>query len=330
MNKVRKKIIENNEVSTLETFILGGYQQKVLIEGKHKELPIVLCLHGGPGMPIPFSVGCRGMFPEFTDKFMMVFWDQLGCGINNCNIDDHFTIDMFVAMTLDLIKELKSLFPNNRLYLFAVSWGSILSAKAVSQNPEMIDGVIVYGQILRELAFNNEVFTALEKSSVSEKDKKKIQKIREKEEYVLTDLKTVTKLIMKYTDGYQNKTEKEAPVGDIIKGLLTSPDYKLKDFIAIIKNGYQKNTSLLSELIKLDITDIILNAKKPYYIIQGDTDIVTSTNTIYEVVTSCNNENLHFDIINNSGHYPSEKGMERIYELLLSMTNTHPVEEGIR
>lgn len=79
----RKNVISNNEISELCSFSLGGYEQKVLIEGKRKESPVVITLHGGPGAPIPFSVGCRGLFPTFTDNFIMVYWDQLGCGINN-------------------------------------------------------------------------------------------------------------------------------------------------------------------------------------------------------------------------------------------------------
>ena len=37
MNKERKNIIENNEISQIYSFKLGGYAQKVLIEGKSKE-----------------------------------------------------------------------------------------------------------------------------------------------------------------------------------------------------------------------------------------------------------------------------------------------------
>lgn len=71
----RKDIIKNNEISAIYEFNLGGYPQKVMIEGKSRDLPVVLALHGGPGTPIPFSAGCRGMFPAFTDKFLMVCWD---------------------------------------------------------------------------------------------------------------------------------------------------------------------------------------------------------------------------------------------------------------
>ena len=107
MDKRRIDVIKQNEISQLYAFRLGSFEQKVLIEGRKADLPIVLSLHGGPGTPIPFSVGCRGMFPEFTNKYIMVYWDQYGCGINNARIDNTFTIDMFVDMANDLVRVIK-------------------------------------------------------------------------------------------------------------------------------------------------------------------------------------------------------------------------------
>ena len=71
MNKKRKDIIRGNEVSDLYEWSLGGYKQKVLVEGKTKQLPILITLHGGPGTPVPFSVGCRGLFPVQTGKNLL-------------------------------------------------------------------------------------------------------------------------------------------------------------------------------------------------------------------------------------------------------------------
>ncbi len=48
MNAKRKHYIESCKISIVETVDLGGYRQKIAIEGKSKELPIVVCLHGGP------------------------------------------------------------------------------------------------------------------------------------------------------------------------------------------------------------------------------------------------------------------------------------------
>ncbi|WP_295217270.1 hypothetical protein [Ruminococcus sp.] len=113
MNQKRKAIIKANEISDLRTVSLGGYPQKILIEGKYRTNPIFITLHGGPGSPFPFNEGCRGLFPELTEHFIMVYWDQLGCGINNCTIDDSFTISHFVHMTADLIREMHKEFPGD-------------------------------------------------------------------------------------------------------------------------------------------------------------------------------------------------------------------------
>lgn len=34
----------------------------------------------------------------------MVYWDQMGCGINNHVIDDSFSVDTFVQMTEELME----------------------------------------------------------------------------------------------------------------------------------------------------------------------------------------------------------------------------------
>lgn len=88
MNKKRKAYIQSCEISEIQTAKLGGYVQKFAIEGKSKALPVVICLHGGPALPSPFRSDAGDFFPGFSDKFVMVYWDQLGCGINNRTIDD--------------------------------------------------------------------------------------------------------------------------------------------------------------------------------------------------------------------------------------------------
>ena len=62
MNKKRKIVIQQNEISQVYTFDLGGYSQKVLVEGKSSELPIVIALHGGPGTPVPMPRNVSGVY----------------------------------------------------------------------------------------------------------------------------------------------------------------------------------------------------------------------------------------------------------------------------
>ncbi len=315
MNKKRKIVIQQNEISQVYTFDLGGYSQKVLVEGKSSELPIVIALHGGPGTPVPFSVGCRGMFPEFTDKFIVVYWDQLGCGINNYPIDDSFKISSFTDMTRDLISEIRKLFPKNKVYIFSTSWGSVLSALISAICPDEISGVVACGQIIKDIFFNDEVFFELEQSKTP---KKKLQVLKNTNSETATskELQMMSSCLMRYTNAYNNSKTKKAPMSLMIKGLITSPDYKFKDFKAVVINGYKGNSSIWNELLKIDLSDTLSHVTIPYTILQGDTDIVASTQKVIELVESAANDNLTYSVIKDNGHLPGVDMMNRILEAL--------------
>lgn len=313
---MKKKIIKsNNEISELCSFSLGGYQQKVLIEGKNRDNPIVITLHGGPGTPIPFSVGCRGLFPVFTDEFIMVYWDQLGCGINNHVIDNSFSVDTFVKMTEELIEKIKVKFPNNKIMIFSTSWGSILSAKLLEKNPYAVDSVIACGQIIKNVFICDEVIDTLAQTNIPVKKLERIKNVTV-DNFQGKDLQLISSTLRKYTNAYQNRIGEKAPMGTIIKGLLKSPDYKMKDFKAIMVNGYMKNTSLWKEIIQINLTEQLRNVKVPYIILQGDTDIVASTKLVKELVVDSNNTCLDCKVVADTGHMPGVEMMDTLLTVL--------------
>ncbi len=311
----RKKYIESCQVSEIKTYDLNGYPQKVLFEGKSSRAPILLFLHGGPGSPVPFCAGSRGLFPELTDRFILVYWDQLGCGMNDYPIDDTFSIDCYTRMTVDLITAVRRDFPENPINLFGVSWGSVLAANAAAQVPELLNRVVVYGQVTKDLFFNREVFDALEKARLSGKDREKLERLKAVSSIDPAEIRTMANLISRYTEGYRAKKGGKTPMGRIIFGLLTSPDYTIRDFKAVTVNGMRKNQSLLQELIHLDLRDTLAHITIPYLMMQGDTDIVTSTKMIESFVRATENDKLHFTLVKNSGHIPGGAGMAYVLEM---------------
>lgn len=316
MDKTRGAYISSCEVSEIAEVTLGGYSQKIAIEGKSKSLPVVITLHGGPGSPVPFSVGCRGLFPEWTDAAVMVYWDQLGCGINNAAVDNLNT-EAFVDMTVDLVGEIKKRFPENKLYLFGISWGSVLALKTAVRVPELLNGVLVYGQVLKNLFFNDEVLSAFESAPKGKKlAVHNIIKTNTDCEYKVLDanMKKLYKLLKKHTNAYTNKNSKPLAVGKIVKGLIASPDYTFKDFKAIVNNGYRQNEILWRELLEADLTDELSKVRVKYLLLQGDTDIITSTKFLLS--EDFGNENVTVRVIKNSGHIPSAAAMEECIETL--------------
>ena len=317
---MKKKFVSDCQVSALYTFSLGGYPQKVSIEGKRKDLPVVITLHGGPGTPIPFCTGARGLFPQFTDRAIMVYWDQLGCGINNQPLDDSLRISDFVDMTADLIREVKTLFPQNRLYLLATSWGSVLSAKVLEKAPK-VDGVLVSGQITHHLFFNSHVMDALNKSRIPQG---KLEAVRQIEPQMICneDMQLISSCVRKYTDGYQNRQGRSLSFRDMMKmmgGLMKSPDYKLNDVKALVLNAYTGRLGLWPELLRLDLRQALKSVTVPYHMLQGDTDIVATTAYVQELVESAGNPNLRCTVLPNTGHLPGPDAMDAMLAAMEEM-----------
>lgn len=312
MDKTRKQTIENHEISQVCEVELGGYVQKIMIDGKRQSNPVVVCLHGGPGTPIPFNVGCRGMFPEITEHVTLVCWDQLGCGINNRRIDDTFQIKDFVTMTVELLREIRRRFPENKIYVFGMSWGSILILKALAQVRDAIDGVVTYGQVLHDMTFNQAVYSALEQSAMPKKKKELLNQI--KEEPNIEHARLIMSWIRTYTSGYMGKSEEKEPMGSMIKGYLTGPDYKLRDCMAMLINGYLKNKSLIKELITIDLRTELGSASVPYTILQGSLDVVTPTGHIQDFLADAPNTKVKLVIVDQNGHIPNLKGMQAVID----------------
>ena len=323
MNKERKAIIQANKVSRVEELNLGGIPQKVLIEGKNEDLPVVITLHGGPGTPVPFCVGARGLFPMFTDNCILVCWDQYGCGINNAKLPEDISINVFVNMTVDLIKEIKESFPKNKIWLFGMSWGSVLSAISAERFPELIDGVIAYGQVLYKLMQSDEALDAIMSSNAPKKIKARVREAVDSKDLDRKTAMELSSAIRKYTYGYTNPNEPKVDIGKMIRGIMASPDYKFKDFKAIVMNGYMKNTSLITELSKIDLRDTLKSITVPYNIIQGDTDIVTCTNSIRSFVEEAKNPYLTCNVISDSAHIPGMNGMQAVLEEILRLKNNN-------
>lgn len=314
MNKQRKSTISKNALSEIRTYRLAGYTQKVLFEGLYKTNPIILTLHGGPGIPIPLGVGCRGMFPQLTDKFILICWDQLGCGANNHLLPEHLTIDSFAEMTEELILLIKEEFPENPLILFGTSWGSILAAKAAERCPSLIDQVIVYGQVSKKPFFNQVTFQALEQAQIPAKKQQLLKKIQLTPTYKKSEGVKISQWVSKYTDGYYGENEDKTEMKALSLGLLRSPDYRIRDFVGLFLNGYLTNKRLWRELFQIDLTETFQSIRVPYRIIQGACDLVTPTEMISELLSTTENPYIQLEIINGLGHIPDLKNIEHIFK----------------
>lgn len=68
-------------------------------------------------------------------------------------------------MTVDLVREIRRQFPENKIFLFGMSWGSILALCSAVLVPELLDGVITCGQVIKAPMLSDSAFEAVETSN---------------------------------------------------------------------------------------------------------------------------------------------------------------------
>jgi len=113
-------------VFSIETVVLGGLEQTITIRGVDATNPVLLHLHGGPGMPSAPWASWGDYYEELEDHFVFVHWDQRGAGksfYRGLTADD-VRIEDFVKDTLELSQILRDRFKQEKIFLWGHSWGS--------------------------------------------------------------------------------------------------------------------------------------------------------------------------------------------------------------
>ena len=134
-------------VASLEQVSLSGGRQYILIRGKNKQNPILLFLHGGPGMPTmylahDFQRGLEG-------DFVVVQWDRHGAGKSYAAgvSVPNLSVSQEINDTVELIDQLRARFHQEKIYLVGFSYGTYLGILVAQRVPERLHAYVGVGQL---------------------------------------------------------------------------------------------------------------------------------------------------------------------------------------
>lgn len=141
------KIGGSQSIASLEKLELGGVAQWVLIRSHDSTKPILLFLHGGPGMPAMFLA--HAFQSELERDFVVVHWDRRGAGksFDAALGGPSLSVSQTLEDTYELTCILRDRFTQNRIYLVGHSWGSYLGLLALRGHPEYFSAFVGMGQL---------------------------------------------------------------------------------------------------------------------------------------------------------------------------------------
>ena len=134
-------------IALLEKVNLNGSEQWISIRGQDAGKPILL--HLGMGGPGGGGFATRSLFMPLEKDFVVVSWDEPGTGKSYRAVQiDELTPQRFIDDAHALTLYLRDRFDQQKIYLYGVSWTSILGIWLVQRYPELYHAYIGNGQMV--------------------------------------------------------------------------------------------------------------------------------------------------------------------------------------
>lgn len=327
INTHKYKIQSETGVQKVEYITLGGIEQYIQIRGQDISNPIIVMLHGGPGLTMAdYSYYWQ---TDLEQAYTIVQWDQRGCGNTYYRNEEAEipTLDLLLSDLDELVNYIRIKYDQDKVIIMGHSWGTFLGGIYSGKHPEKVS---VYVAISQMIDFKKSESVSAEEAirlAYMEGKSQDAQEIGEKLELIMTYQKLDKSNFIEFLK-FRELKEKYLPSCNsmlkIISLRLFSPYMTFDDLKWMLSSDRQieSNGKLYEELLSegLSMYDNNLRYEVPFIIIAGDRDWATPYSMGTDYFNDISAPVKEFITIENTGHIPFlDKPKEFSEELLKSL-----------
>jgi pimeloyl-ACP methyl ester carboxylesterase len=305
-------------VASLERMQLGGVPQSVLIRGRSSRNPVVLFLHGGPGMPAMFLA--HAWQRALEDDFVVVQWDRRGVGKSYFGDIParHLSVRRLLDDTYELTNLLRGRFAQDRIILVGHSWGSWLGMLAVRERPELFRAFVGVGQMtgaghgdtaewrLQEAFIRREAARRGEPRAVRELDAKG------------------RSVVEKWLFRFGGEVHAATGWGPLLRLGLEAPEYTLGDVLRVPKGlrlyARAMTYDVPADTLRTDVTSV----RVPVYLVAGRWDETTPSELAERYLAALRAPRKGFFWFERSAHFPFLEEPAHFAEVLRRIAAENP------
>ena len=280
-------------IASLERIRIGGVDQYILIRGNDASLPVVLFLHGGPGMPAMYLA--HAFQRELEKDFVVIQWDRRAAGKSyREDISSTLTTEQLVADTVELTNLLRARLHQDRIYLVGHSWGTYLGMLVIARHPELYHAYVGIGQLARSSPIAGIQDEYIRQSAGRMGDQDAIEELKVKGASVRETL------LFKF-GGEIHNAKSFMPL--LLTGL-AAPEYSLRDARNIPKGVSLYSRNFVYNSISGELMDVITQVEIPVYFFTGRFDYTDPFALTEQYFSKLNAPEKHIVWFEESAHFP--------------------------
>ncbi|MDF2593035.1 MAG: alpha/beta hydrolase [Clostridia bacterium] len=298
---------------------INGMEQGMFIKGKDKTKPVLLFLHGGPGMP-EYAVGRR--YPMVLENnFTVCWWEQRGAGLSyNSDIPlETMTFEQLISDTIEVTNYLRKRFGQEKIYLMAHSGGAFIGIQAAAKAPELYHAYIAMAQITNQLESEKLAYKYMFEQFARNENKRMFHKI---EKYTIDEMNTPSYYALRdemmHKLGIGTTHHMKSVISGIFWPVMLHDEYTLSEKINIWRGKFfnTKTANLWSELVVTDLTNKVQKLDIPVYFFHGIYDYTVSYTLAKDYFNKLQAPLKGFYTFEQSAHSPLFEEPEKIQRII--------------
>jgi len=313
-------------IATLEKVKINRTDQWITIRGHDVNKPILLYLGmGGPGGG---GFATRALFEPLEDEFVIVAWDEPGTGksYNAVRISE-LTPQRFVEDAHALTLYLRERFHKDKIYVYGVSWTSILGVWLVQQYPDLYYAYIGNGQMVNTTENDIMGYELALQYLKNKGDTKMVETLQRNgpPPYTQNDMVSQYIAYIDVLNDYMNAPRYKVAI-PIIPFFAT--EYGLVDKVNHTRGLIESFRVVYPQLKDLDFTTQATKLNVPVYIFAGRHDVNAMSSLVeryYNVLEAPRKELIWFE----AGHGLSAENMGQFMDVMVNkvLAETYPLDD---
>ena len=290
---------------------VGGIDQWIQLRGEDRDNPVLLVLHGGPGWPnAVFTLPLRPWEQHFT----VVQWDHRGAGKTLRRTgkagSGEMTFERRVADAVEVIEVLRQHLGVDKVIVLAESMGTLTGTPLVKLRPDLVQALVatdLYVNMAANEARKDQLTLERLGAAGNAKGVAALEQIGA--DPTRWDLEAWNTNM-----AWAFRTNVPTPNLDrrlLFPLALSSPLYSLWDLFSLF-TGFQWSTAqMFSELMAYDAWRLGTRFEVPFFLFQGETDVVTLTTLAEEYFEEVEAPTKELALIPDAGHFAAFTQPER-------------------